>query len=275
MNTLSVGALLLLVALTAVSAIELKFKTVDELLALDEYSKREFVLNMRMYHSCKAKTDEGGSRVAALKFDHEEEEEGAHGAEYDSHEEEEDHDDDDHEHIEHQCSASRTELAHDEEAATKLTGDELDTAARKAFAEMKHEHKKLMESFGGGDFSLEATLKQIPDGIGNVKVAARMRTLIEEHIDGQLADHYHGDTIDWEDLYNSKPDTKAYSRTGDNPSSKEFLARILKIIGETKEYHQKKTYSAAILKAKSRDMKMHALKYNRFAEAFAAEKHDH
>merc|ERR550517_2076662 len=62
-----------------------------------------------MYHSCKAKTDEGGSRADALKFDHEEEEEGAHGAEYDSHEEEEDHDDDDHEHIEHQCSASRTE----------------------------------------------------------------------------------------------------------------------------------------------------------------------
>merc|ERR1711936_861213 len=55
MNTLSVGALLLLVALTAVSAIELKFKTVDELLALDEYSKREFVLNMRMYPSCKAR----------------------------------------------------------------------------------------------------------------------------------------------------------------------------------------------------------------------------
>lgn len=270
MNRLSVGALLLLVALTAVSAIELKFKNVDELLALDEDSKREFVLNLEMYHSCKAKADEGGSREEAVRAagmeDHDDDHEDDH---------EDDHDEDDHEHIEHQCSASRTELGHDEEEVMHLTGERLNKAASKAFEEMKAEHAKLMDAFGGGAFSLEAELRKIPDEVGDVKAASRMRTLIDEHIKGQLADHYHGKTFDWDTLYNSKPDTKAYSRTGDNPISKEFLAKLLDIIGHSDDYDKKKRYSAKLLKAKSRDMKMHALKYNRFAEAFAAEKHEH
>jgi len=185
------------------------------------------------------------------------------------------------EHSEH-CEDHQAKIANLEVTLSSMSMDLLDGQVKQIYDEMVSHAKKAAKSMGNSFKALQEDkeyMSMMKDTMGEMGVDSgedhehdMMKSLLADHIEGQLNDHMHGSVLNYTQIYNSLPQTAKYRTTGNNPGIKDHLFNKLKTDHPAK-YALLKTRSAKTLKDAAADMKSHALRYNRFATAFEAHKH--
>lgn len=181
------------------------------------------------------------------------------------------------------CKDHQAKIANLEASLESMSMDLLDGKVKQIYDEMVSHAKKAAKSMGNSFKALQEDkeyMSMMKDTMGDMGVDSdhedhehdMMKSLLADHIEGQLNDHMHGSVLNYTQIYNSLPQTAKYSTTGENPGIKERLFNKLKTDHPAK-YALLKTRSAKTLKDAAADMKSHALRYNRFATAFEAHKH--